>query len=120
MVKVKSNVSALRITSGGKDKSHRIEYVNLLNLPADAETRACFVAEEGNKWISIDYSGQETYLMASIANDKAIIKELEEGSGDIHSLVAYMSYPNIIPRDTPIGNIKKLYHQARQTAKGIE
>lgn len=46
-----------RITSGGKDKSHNIEYVNLLNLPADAETRACFVAEEGNKWISIDYSG---------------------------------------------------------------
>lgn len=46
-----------RITSGGKDKSHRIEYVNLLNLPADAETRACFVAEKGNKWISIDYSG---------------------------------------------------------------
>lgn len=57
MVKVKSNVSALRITSGGKDKSHRIEYVNLLNLPADAETRACFVAEEGNRWVSIDYSG---------------------------------------------------------------
>lgn len=46
-----------RITSGGKDKSHKIEYVNLLNLPADAETRACFVAEEGNKWVSIDYSG---------------------------------------------------------------
>ena len=46
-----------RITSGGKDKSNRIEYINLLNLPADAETRACFVAEKGNKWISIDYSG---------------------------------------------------------------
>jgi DNA polymerase I-like protein with 3'-5' exonuclease and polymerase domains len=46
-----------RITSGGKDKSNNIDYVNLLNLPADAETRACFVAEEGNKWISIDYSG---------------------------------------------------------------
>lgn len=46
-----------RITSGGKDKEHKTEYVNLLNLPADAETRACFVAEEGNRWISIDYSG---------------------------------------------------------------
>lgn len=46
-----------RITSGGKDKENHIEYVNLLNLPADAETRACFVAENGNKWISIDYSG---------------------------------------------------------------
>ena len=46
-----------RITSGGKDKGNNKEYVNLLNLPADAETRACFVAEKGNRWISIDYSG---------------------------------------------------------------
>ena len=46
-----------RITSGGKDKSSKTEYVNLLNLPSDEVTRACFVAEEGNKWISIDYSG---------------------------------------------------------------
>lgn len=46
-----------RITSGGKDKTNRKDYVNLLNLPANAETRACFVAERGNKWISIDYSG---------------------------------------------------------------
>lgn len=108
-----------RITSGGKDKSNNVEYVNLLNLPADAETRACFVAEKGNKWISIDYSGQETYLMASIANDKAIIEELTNGSGDIHSLTAYMSYPEI-PRDTPITSIKKQFHNLRQEAKGIE
>lgn len=108
-----------RLTSGGKDKAAKIEYINLLNLPANAETRACFVAEEGNKWISIDYSGQETYLMASIANDEAIIKELTEGSGDIHSLTAYMSYHEI-PRDTPIKEIKKKYHNLRQEAKGIE
>ena len=31
-----------RITSGGNGT------VNLLNLPSDAETRGCFVAEEGN------------------------------------------------------------------------
>lgn len=108
-----------RITSGGKDKDNRIEYVNLLNIPSDAETRACFVAEEGNRWISIDYSGQETYLMASIANDKAIIEELTNGSGDIHSLTAYISYP-IIPRDTSIKDIKKKFHELRQEAKGIE
>ena len=108
-----------RITSGGKDKSNHVEYVNLLNIPADAETRACFVAEKGNKWISIDYSGQETYLMASIANDKAIIEELTNGSGDIHSLTAYMSYHEI-PRDTPIKDIKSKYHNLRQDAKGIE
>lgn len=108
-----------RLTSGGKDKATKTEYVNLLNLPANAETRACFVAEKGNKWISIDYSGQETYLMASIASDEAIIKELTEGSGDIHSLTAYMSYHEI-PRDTPIKDIKKKYHNLRQEAKGIE
>ena len=108
-----------RITSGGKDKSNHVEYVNLLNLPADAETRACFASEKGNKWISIDYSGQETYLMASIANDKAIIEELTNGSGDIHSLTAYMAYPEI-PRDTPIMSIKKQFHHLRQEAKGIE
>lgn len=108
-----------RLTSGGKDKAAKIEYINLLNLPANAETRACFVAEKGNKWISIDYSGQETYLMASIANDEAIIKELTEGSGDIHSLTAYMSYHEI-PRDTSIKDIKKKYHNLRQEAKGIE
>ena len=108
-----------RITSGGKDKDSRTEYVNLLNIPSDAETRACFVAEDGNRWISIDYSGQETYLMASIADDKAIINELMNGSGDIHSLTTYLSYPEI-PRDTPIKEIKKKYHNLRQEAKGIE
>ena len=106
-----------RITSGGKDGN--IEYINLLNMPSDEETRACFTAEKENRWISIDYSGQETYLLASIANDKAVIKELTEGSGDIHSLTAYMSYKEI-PRDTPIKDIKKLYHNLRQEAKGIE
>lgn len=50
-----------RISSGGKDKAKGIEYINLLNLPSDAETRACFIAEEGNKWISIDYSGQKLF-----------------------------------------------------------
>ena len=38
-----------RITSGGKDKGANIEYVNLLNLPSDAKTRSCFVAEKGNR-----------------------------------------------------------------------
>ena len=108
-----------RITSGGKDKSNKLEYINFLNFPSDAETRACMIAEPGNKWISIDYSGQETYLLASIANDEAIIEELTNGSGDIHSLTAYMAYKEI-PRDTPIKDIKTSYHNLRQEAKGIE
>jgi len=108
-----------RITSGGKDRGNNVRYVNLLNLPKDEETRACFVAEQGNKWISIDYSGQESFLMASIANDKAIIEELTNGSQDLHSLTAYMSYPEI-PRGTSLKEVKAKYHNLRQEAKGIE
>ena len=57
--------------------------------------------------------------MASIADDKALIKELMEGSGDVHSLTAYIAFKEI-PRETPIKDIKKLYHHYRQEAKGIE
>lgn len=105
-----------RVACGGSGN----ESINLLNIPSDAFTRSCFVADDGNAWISIDYSGQETYLMASIANDKAIIDELENGSGDMHSLVAYMVFRETIPRDFPIKKIKKEYHKERQVAKGYE
>jgi len=104
-----------RMSSGGG-----VYKLNAQNLPNDAETRACFTAEEGNSWLSCDYKGQESCLIASVSKDKAMIKELSKPNGDIHSLVAYMSYPSIIPRNTPIENIKKEYHDARQNAKGIE
>ena len=41
-----------RVSSGGGPYK-----LNQQNLPKDAETRACFTAEKGNRWISIDYSG---------------------------------------------------------------
>lgn len=44
-----------RVSSGGKDGT--IKYINMLNIPADSFTRSCFVAEEGNRWISIDFKG---------------------------------------------------------------
>ena len=108
-----------RLSCGGKDKQTGEEYVNLQNLPADAETRACFIAEPGNLWISADYQGQESRLIASIANDKAMIDLFNEGCGDVHSLVAKMAYPNIIG-DCPVEEVKKKFKHWRQEAKGIE
>ena len=94
--------------------------VNLQQLPSDAETRACFISEKGNKWISVDYEGQESRLIASVTGDKALINIFTEGCGDVHSLVAYMTYPHLIPRDTKIEDIKKKYHNLRQDAKKVE
>lgn len=108
-----------RVTSGGVDKTNKTKYINFLNLPADAETRACFIAEDGNSWISIDYAGQESALLASIANDELMLKELNEGSGDIHSLVASLVFKDEIG-DTPLKDIKKKFHNLRQIAKGYE
>lgn len=92
---------------------------NLQNLPHDAQTRACFVSDKGNRWISADYSGQESYLMASMANDEAMLDELINGSGDLHSLTAKMVFQQI-PRDMPLKDIKKNFKDLRQKAKGYE
>lgn len=104
-----------RMSSGGG-----VWKLNVQNLPSDEETRSCFTAEKGNIWLSIDYQGQESRLIASVSNDKAMIDLFEHGCGDVHSLVAYMAYSSIIPRDTKIEDIKSLYHNYRQEAKGIE
>ena len=104
-----------RVSSGGG-----IWKLNMQNLPNDPETRACFTSEEGNAWLSADYQSQESRIIASVSKDEKMIDLFEHGCGDVHSLVAYMSYPNIIPRDTKIEDIKKLYHNWRQKAKSIE
>lgn len=108
-----------RLSSGGKDKATGTDYVNLQNLPADAETRACFVAENSNAWISIDYTGEESFLMASIANDEAMIKELMYGEKDLHTLTAKIIFPQI-PKDMPAKEVKKKFHAERANAKGYE
>lgn len=104
-----------RVSSGGGPYK-----LNQQNLPHDPTTRSCFTAEPGNMWISCDYQSQESRIIASVAKDEAMIDLFENGCGDVHSLVAYMSYPDIIPRETKIEDIKKLYSAQRQDAKGIE
>lgn len=108
-----------RLSSGGKDKEHEIEYINFQNFPRDAETRSCFVAEPGNKWISCDYAAQESRIIGELSSDKAILDLFNHGCGDMHSLVAKMAYPDIIG-DCPIEEIKHKFKNWRQEAKGIE
>lgn len=108
-----------RLSSGGKDKANSLEYLNFQNFPHDAETRACFIADKGNKWISCDYSGQESRIIADLTDDKAMLDLFNYGSGDIHSLVAKMTWPHIIG-DCPVEDVKSKFHEYRQEAKGVE
>ena len=93
--------------------------LNLQQLPADEPTRSSFVAEKGNKMVSCDFSALESRLGADIYKEKSMLDEFLHGSGDMHSLCAYMVYKQI-PRDTPIKDIKKLYPELRKAVKPIE
>ena len=104
-----------RLSSGGGDAG-----VNVQQIPRDSETRSCFIAEEGNLWVSEDYDSQESQILASVTNDPALLELYTTGCRDLHSLTAYISYPKLIPRDTKISDIKALYPGLRQDAKGIE
>lgn len=105
--------------SDGLDHDADDDSINIQNLPRDAETRACFCAENGNMWISEDYDSQESQIMASVTNDPAMLEFYRNGGGDMHSLVAKMSYPEIIG-DCPVEEIKGKYRDYRQKAKSIE
>lgn len=106
-------MNVLRMSSGGGPYK-----VNQQNLPHDPVTRACFTAEGDNKWISCDYSGQESCITASVSEDSKMIEILKTG-GDLHSTVAKMCWPKIIG-DTPISEIKHKFKAIRQDAKGCE
>lgn len=94
--------------------------LNIQQLPSDEVTRACFTAPKGYLWSSCDYSALESRLGADIYNEQSMLDEFLHGSGDMHSLCAYMVYKKEIPRDTPIKDIKKLYPQLRKAVKPIE
>ena len=100
--------------------SKECTYPNMQQLPADEPTRGAFTAPDGYEWCSCDYSALESRLGADIYNEKSMLDEFLHGSGDMHSLCAYMVYKNEIPRDTPIKDIKKLYPDLRKHVKPIE
>ena len=94
-------------------------YPQIQNLPNTDEVRACFIAEEGNDFLSIDYNSEESRLLASLSGDKGMLEVFEKGY-DMHSYVAYLIYPEQIPRNFDIRKIKKEFHDLRQSAKGPE
>lgn len=67
-----------RLSSGDKNRNSP----NLQNLPNDSFTRSCFIAEPGNKFMSADYSAQESIVLANFANDESLINFYRKGLTD--------------------------------------
>lgn len=122
-----------RMSSGSKELNEdlaklkgipakRCKYPNMQQLPSDAETRACFVSEKGNLWVSCDYSAIESRLGADIYKEQSMIDEFLYGSGDLHSLTAWMVF-NKECRTlgcTSVADVKKKAPHWRSKAKPIE
>lgn len=103
-----------RVSSGGGPYK-----LNQQNLPHDEITRGCFTSEKGNKWLSCDYSGQESCITASVSHDPKMCEILNSG-GDLHSEVAKACWPDILGHLTA-DEIKKQYNKTyRFDAKGVE
>ena len=98
------------------------KYMNIQQLPADEPTRSAFVAPEGYKFVSADFSAEESRLGADIYQDKEFLKEFTEGSGDTHSMFAWMVFRKECEECgcKGVADVKKLAPQWRKKVKGVE
>ncbi len=60
---------------------------NLQQIPADSGFRSCFIANDGYKLITADYSQIELRIMAEVSEDPAFLKAFTQDM-DLHSLTA--------------------------------
>lgn len=111
-----------RLSCGEKNRNSP----NLQNLPNNAYTRSCFIAEPGNKFISADYSSQESIMLANFAHDESLLNFYRKGLQDMHSYVAFLLYKELQTKpadeltNEDLISIKKNHRDLRQTAKTAE
>lgn len=97
-------------------------YPNLQQLPSDEVTRHCFVSPEGYKMVSADFSAEESRLGADIYQDNEMLKEFLEGSGDMHSLFAWMVFRKECKAlgCTCVADVKEKAPKWRKAVKAVE
>lgn len=87
------------------------------------EMRRIFVADEGMKFAYCDLSSAESYAMGYAAQDQAYIDAI--GTGDVHTAVAKMVWPELDWTDDPAHNKKVAkvpfyrHHSYRDMAKKL-
>jgi DNA polymerase I-like protein with 3'-5' exonuclease and polymerase domains len=119
-----------RMSSGGGENTDlakykgisKIKYVNLQQLPHDEETRACFISEPNNNFVSCDYSAEESRLGADVYNDTEMRKEFTERSGDTHAMFAWAVFRKECESCgcTSVSEVKKKAPQWRNKVKSVE
>jgi len=107
-----------RLSSGGKNKDTGEKYINFQNIPADEETRECFIASEGYILCDCDYTAQEDLVFTELSQEPKLIDFYNDKTSkrDGHSFVAKICYPDIL-KDIEEINVKKEFPKLRANAK---
>lgn len=94
-------------------------YPNMQQLPKNAMTRGCFIAEPGNLFCSCDYSAMEARIGADVYNEHKLLEEFLHGSGDTHAAYAKAVFADELA-DIPTKEVKKKRPDLRNKVKSIE
>lgn len=95
------------------------KYPNMQQLPKNAITRSCFIAEKGNLFCSCDYSAMEARIGADVYNEHKLLDEFLYGSGDTHAAYAKAVFAKELEGiDTK--DIKKKRPDLRNKVKAVE
>lgn len=99
-------------TTQDEDKS-----VNIQQIPADDDTRAAFVPEEGYLLIDSDYGDQEGHVFTELSQDEKWIEFYNDPNPrDGHGFVAKMCFPDIL-KDVDELKVKEERKDLRAHAK---
>lgn len=117
-----SNQSNTDLAKFKKLSPSNCKYPNIQQLPKDSTTRGAFTAPIGYKWVSCDFSAEESRLGADIYQDKAFLKEFTEGSGDTHSMFAWAVFRKECEACgcKSVADVAKLAKPWRQAVKAVE
>lgn len=117
-----SNQSDTDLAKLKKLAPQECKYLNIQQLPADDKTRGAFTAPKGYKFVSADFSAEESRLAADIYQDKAFLDEFLYGSKDTHNMFAWIVYRKECEElgCKSATDVKKLAPQWRKKVKGFE
>jgi len=102
-----------------KIPAEECKYPNMQQLPKNAMTRSCFIAEKGNLFCSCDYSAMEARIGADVYNEHKLLDEFLYGSGDTHAAYAKAVFAKELEGiDTK--DIKKKRPDLRSKVKSVE
>lgn len=91
-------------------------FPNLQNFPREGGMRSIFKSKGPNVLIACDYSGQESVVLAEMSLEPKLLEFYRSGSGDLHSYVAKLLFPEEL-KDIDEKDVAKLRPDLRQLSK---